>query len=155
MASKGWRFVFSEEADAEDDSKNEDLADSFVQLTKKPQSTVKKEEEKSVENESRYDVTDIMSKGIPIPYYGANTRIYISGNSYVPQDGTPLDSNVRYSIYFDGDQFYLRSKESCRPLRKDTTLTSSSPLLFESLFPYSIQLLGPQVEIPVPKALNE
>ena len=155
LASKGWRFVFSEEADAEDDSKNEDLADSFVQLTKKPQSTVKKEEEKSVENESRYDVTDIMSKGIPIPYYGANTRIYISGNSYVPQDGTPLDSNVRYSIYFDGDQFYLRSKESCRPLRKDTTLTSSSPLLFESLFPYSIQLLGPQVEIPVPKALNE
>lgn len=150
--SQGWHFVFSE-TDSDDITEVEGMADSLIKLTKNPQPDKKKE---LTENKkSRYDVTDIMSKGIPISYYGPDTRIYISGNSYVPQNEVPLNPNVKYSIYFDGEDFYLRSSESCHPLRKDSTIASTSPLLFESLFPYSIQLLGSHVEIPIPKAVNE
>lgn len=154
LASKGWRYIFPDDEDEDGNNSGESMADSLIQLTKKPESTVKKNE-KPESQKRKYSVTDIMSKGIPIPYYGANTRIYISGNSYIPQNSSPLNPHAQYTIYFDGEDFYLRSAESCYPLRKDTTLTSSSPLLFESLFPYSIQLLGRQIEIPIPKAISE
>lgn len=154
LASKGWRYIFPDEKDEDGNNTGESMADSLIQLAKKPDSTVKKDE-KAEAQRRKYSVTDIMSKGIPILYYGANTRIYISGNSYIPQNAPPLNSDTQYSIYFDGEDFYLRSAESCHPLRKDTTITSSSPLLFESLFPYSIQLLGQQIEIPIPKAISE
>ncbi len=155
LASKGWRYIFPDDEEDEDgNNSGESLADSLIQLTKNHESTVKKDK-KPESQKRKYSVTDIMSKGIPIPYYGANTRIYISGNSYIPQNSSPLNPHAQYTIYFDGEDFYLRSAESCHPLRKDTTLTCSSPLLFESLFPYSIQLLGRQIEIPIPKALSE
>lgn len=154
LASKGWRYIFPDDEDEDGNNSGESMADSLIQLTKKPESTVKKNE-KPESQKRKYSVTDIMSKGIPIPYYGANTRIYISANSYIPQNSSPLNPHAQYTIYFDGEDFYLRSAESCHPLRKDTTLTSSSPLLFESLFPYSIQLLGRQIEIPIPKAISE
>lgn len=154
LASKGWRYIFPDDEDEDGNNSGESMADSLIQLTKKSESTVKKNE-KPESQKRKYSVTDIMSKGIPIPYYGANTRIYISGNSYIPQNSSPLNPHAQYTIYFDGEDFYLRSAESCHPLRKDTTLTSSSPLLFESLFPYSIQLLGRQIEIPIPKAISE
>lgn len=154
LASKGWRYIFPDDEDEYGNNSGESMADSLIQLTKKPESTVKKDK-KPESQKRKYSVTDIMSKGIPIPYYGANTRIYISGNSYIPQNSSPLNPHAQYTIYFDGEDFYLRSAESCHPLRKDTTLTCSSPLLFESLFPYSIQLLGRQIEIPIPKAISE
>lgn len=153
LASKGWRFIFPDD-DEDVNNIGESMVDSLIQLTKKPESTVKKDK-KAESQKRKYSVTDIMSKGVPIPYYGANTRIYISGNSYIPQNASPLNPQAQYSIYFDGEDFYLRSAESCHPLRKDTTLTSSSPLLFGSIFPYSIQLLGSQIEIPTPKAISK
>lgn len=154
LASKGWRYIFPDDEDEDENNSGESMADSLIQLTKKPETTEKKDK-KPESQKRKYSVTDIMSKGIPIPYYGANTRIYISGNSYIPQNSSPLNPHAQYTIYFDGEDFYLRSAESCHPLRKDTTLTCSSPLLFESLFPYSIQLLGRQIEIPIPKAISE
>lgn len=101
------------------------------------------------------NIIEIMSSGVPVKNYGANTRIYISGNSYIPSNDGQLDPNTQYSIYFDGKDFYLRSSETCWPLRKDKTLANQSPLLFESLFPYSLQLLDKNTSIPIPKALNE
>lgn len=152
--SKMWTYIFPDDEDEDGNNTGESMADSLIQLAMNPATTV--EVQMNTEPQRiRYSVTDIMSKGVPIPYYGANTRIYISGNSYIPQNASSLNPHAQYSIYFDGEDFYLRSAESCHPLRKDITVTSSSPLLFESLFPYSIQLLGKQIEIPTPKAISE
>ena len=154
LACQGWRYIFPVDEDEDGNNSGESMADSLIQSTKKPGSTVKKDK-KPESQKGKYSVTDIMSKGIHIPNYGENTGIYISGDSYIPQNANQIDPNAQYTIYFDGEDFYLRSAKSCIPLRKDTTLTRSSPLLFESLFPYSIQLLGEQIEIPIPKAKCE
>ena len=101
------------------------------------------------------NMEQIMTTGVKINNFGDNTRIFISGNSYAPINGYNIKKGIDYNIYFDGEEFYLRTEEDCCLLRHDATNSDNNRLLFESLFPYSIQMLGENVDIPYSKPLRQ
>lgn len=138
--NKTFKFIFPEE---------DSIAESFETLINNP----KAESDNEQQNMSN-TISDIMQKGVSIKTYGQNTRFYISGNPYVLPNGTALDATRDYDIYFDGENFYIRADKECYLLRKDSTISISSSFLFESLFPYSLQLLGENHNIPIAKSIR-
>ena len=132
---------------------DDEISESFVKLVNNP-STAQDNKDNRKEAETVCSTNDIMKHGVAIRCFGPNTRFYISGNSYILSNNHVPELDQEYYIYFDGDDFYLRSDKTCWPLHKDITTSKTSDLLFESLFPYSLQLLGNDVEIPISKAVR-
>lgn len=146
--AKSFEHIFPD-----DDTSGSSVSESFVKAVKNPQA-VKEQNIPKENNVPTYSINDIMKIGVPIKYYGPNTRFYISGNSYILSNNNSPNVDSDYYIYFDGEDFYLRTNDSCWPLRKDITQSKSSEFLFESLFPYSVQFLGNNADIPISKAVR-
>ena len=85
------------------------------------------------------DVKLLMSKGKEYKQINSNSLISISGRYYVPIDRYVInDKDKPFSIYFDGESFYLRHKNGSHPLIA-ATVQGIQSLCFESQFPYSIK----------------
>lgn len=131
-------------SDLDEESDGYSIADSTTHFINNTKSSISHSEIPSI--------LELMTSGIPVSTnYGPNTRFYISGISYIPANNYEIQKDVNYSIYFDGHKFYLRSDNSCWELRKDDAHINDTSLLFESLFPYSIQILGNEAQIPLSK----
>ena len=85
------------------------------------------------------DVKQIMAKGKDYKQINSNSLISISGRYYVPIDRYIIsDKDKPFSIYFDGESFFLRHKNGSHPLIA-ATIQGTQNLCFESQFPYSIK----------------
>lgn len=86
------------------------------------------------------EVKTYMTKGREIKNIDGNSRIIISGNVYTTEDQYPLsNADAPYSLYFDGEDFYLKHESGCHKLVMQVN-RGSQKLLKESLFPYSLTL---------------
>lgn len=86
------------------------------------------------------EVKTYMTKGKEIKNLDGNSRIIISGNVYTTEDQYPLsNADAPYSLYFDGEDFYLKHESGCHKLVMQVN-RGSQKLLKESLFPYSLTL---------------
>ena len=86
------------------------------------------------------EVKTYMTKGREIKNIGGNSRIIISGNVYTTEDQYPLsNADAPYSLYFDGEDFYLKHESGCHKLVMQVN-RGTQKLLKESLFPYSLTL---------------
>lgn len=144
-AALGW--IDSEQEDDYDEKYNESPSNEKI--------SPEQEQKKQTPHTQPDEMLQIMINGIHIPNYGNNTRIYISGNAYTPVGGYQIEKGKNYDIYFDGSEFYLRTEDKCCLLRHDATNTDNNTFLFESLFPYSVQLLGNDVNIPFAKTIKQ
>lgn len=83
------------------------------------------------------EVKVYMTKGREIKNLDGNSRIIISGNLYSTEDQYRVNSaDAPYSLYFDGEDFYLKHENGCHKLVMQVN-RGSQELLKESLFPYS------------------
>lgn len=83
------------------------------------------------------EVKVYMTKGREIKNLDGNSRIIISGNLYSTEDQYRVNSaDAPYSLYFDGEYFYLKHENGCHKLVMQVN-RGSQELLKESLFPYS------------------
>ena len=83
------------------------------------------------------EVKVYMTKGREIKNLDGNSRIIISGNLYSTEDQYRVNSaDAPYSLYFDGEDFYLKHENGCHKLVMQVN-RGSQELLIESLFPYS------------------
>lgn len=99
---------------------------------------------------------NVITTGLSIPSFGQNTRIIISGKCYKPSNDYTMEDKTKYDIYFDGAEFYLRTKTHSWLLNKDLAYSDDNDLLFESLFPYSLRLLPVgTTTIPLTKAVRK
>lgn len=90
--------------------------------------------------ETRVDeVKLLMSKGKEYKQINSNSLISISGRYYVPIDRYAIkDKDKPFSIYFDGESFFLRHRNGSHQLIA-ATIQGTQNLCFESQFPYSIK----------------
>ena len=86
-------------------------------------------------------------------HYGVNTRFYVGGNPYKIVGDSGLADGDEYSLYFDGSDLFVRSSRGSWLLIEDTARIPDNNLLFESLFPWSLQVLGSAADIPRNKAI--
>lgn len=92
---------------------------------------------KSASKKFDSEVKVYMTKGREIKNLDGNSRIIISGNLYSTEDQYLVNSeDAPYSLYFDGEYFYLKHKNGCHKLVMQVNI-GSQKLLKESLFPYS------------------
>lgn len=85
------------------------------------------------------DVKLLMTRGKDFKQINSNSLISISGRYYVPIDRYLInDKDKPFSIYFDGDTFFLRHKYGSHPLIA-ATIQGTQNLCFESQFPYSMK----------------
>lgn len=95
---------------------------------------------KSASTNFDLEVKAYMTEGKRISNMDGNSRIIISGNVYTPEDGYQVkNTEAPYSLYFDGDNFYLKHEKGCHKLVMQVNC-GSQELLEESLFPYSMTL---------------
>lgn len=95
---------------------------------------------KSASTNFDLEVKAYMTEGKRISNMDGNSRIIISGNVYTPEDGYQVkNTEAPYSLYFDGDNFYLKHEKGCHKLVMQVNC-GSQELLEESLFPYSMAL---------------
>lgn len=95
---------------------------------------------KSASTNFDLEVKAYMTGGKKISNMDSNSRIIISGNVYTPEDGYQVkNTEAPYSLYFDGDNFYLKHEKGCHKLVMQVNC-GSQKLLEESLFPYSMTL---------------
>ena len=95
---------------------------------------------KSASTNFDLEVKAYMTEGKRISNMDGNSRIIISGNVYTPEDGYQVkNTEAPYSLYFDGDNFYLKHEKGCHKLVVQVNC-GSQELLEESLFPYSMTL---------------
>lgn len=85
------------------------------------------------------EIINMMNGGFRLEEnYGSNTFFNISGNYYdVPNRAIEGDYSG-YRLFFDGESFYLRGKTNSYLLENRTINADRQDLLFESLFPYSM-----------------
>ena len=84
-------------------------------------------------------IKELMNKGKHYRKINSNSLISISGRFYVPSDSYIInDKDQPFSIYFDGDGFYLRHKDGSHPLIA-SPIQGEQDLVFESQFPYSLK----------------
>lgn len=85
------------------------------------------------------DAKLLMTEGKEYKKINSNSLISISGRYYVPADRYHIsDKDKPFSIYFDGESFYLRHKHGSHQLIA-SNIQGTQNLCFESQFPYSIK----------------
>lgn len=86
------------------------------------------------------EVKTYMTKGKEIKSINSNSIIIISGNIYTTEVQYHINNaDAPYSLYFDGEDFYLKHETGCHKLVMQVN-RGSQELLKESLFPYSLTL---------------
>lgn len=118
---------------------------------------LKAEQEKGEEEKPRGEIITLrrlMQSEQPLGvHYGVNTRFYVGGNPYKIVGDSGLEAGEEYVLYFDGSDLRVRSHRGSWLLIEDTARIPDNNLLFESLFPYSLQVLGSGADIPRNKAI--
>ncbi len=112
------------------------------------ENTQREEETREIAEMGDDNIRAIMQSRYPVRLYGANTRVSVGGNQYKIVGGDHLPEGDGCRLYFDGSHFYVRSKDHSYELVEDVARIPNTNLLFESLFPFSLQILGKDYDIP-------
>lgn len=83
------------------------------------------------------EIKSYMTVGKEIRSLDQNSCVIISGNVYTTDQYLVNNNDTPYSIYFDGDDFYLKHSTGCHKLVMQVNRGSQN-LLAESQFPYSL-----------------
>lgn len=153
MARNWWDYMFSdknldEEENGDDSTTDDDeVAASPAEPENAPAEPV------AVMGDD--NIRAIMQSRYRVRLYGANTRVSVGGNQYKIVGGDHLPDGDDCRLYFDGAHFYVRSKDHSYELVEDVARIPNTNLLFESLFPFSLQILGRDHDIPRNYAVAE
>ena len=144
MAKECYKYFFSDEDDDEEEK---------TEKTEKPNEQEKPEKQEKPAHQELTMMGDdniraIMQSRYPVKLFGTNTRVYIGGNQYKIVGGDHLPDGDGCKLYFDGAHFFIRSKDHSYELVEDVARIPNTNLLFESLFPFSLQILGEDYDIP-------
>ena len=153
MAKQCWKYFFSDEDEDEDDEKKSEDTDSQVIPEKQEVSGKSDHQELVLMGDD--NIRAIMQSRYPVKLFGANTRVYIGGNQYKIVGDDHLPDGDGCKLYFDGAHFFIRSKDHSYELVEDVARIPNTNLLFESLFPFSLQILGENYDIPRNRAVTE
>lgn len=93
------------------------------------------------------DIRSIMRGELEIEECDENTCFYISDDKYETENDYTFDNHSKYTLFFDGNDFYVRDKKGSIKLTPSVEMLNKD-MLYESLFPYPYRILDENYDIP-------
>ena len=93
------------------------------------------------------DIRSIMRGELEIEECDENTCFYISDDKYETENDYTFDNHSKYTLFFDGNDFYVRDKKGSIKLTPSVEMLNRD-MLYESLFPYPYRILDENYDIP-------